>query len=87
MQFGFTYFAFLEKWNRKRYFDNFAQLTLEYIFRTFRLFRIEPYFKVNFVLSFITYISIYIKESRVCPSTYNSRTAEPIWLKIGGEVT
>ena len=30
--------------------------------------------------------SIYIKESRVSYTIYKSRTAEPIWLKIGGEV-
>ena len=28
----------------------------------------------------------YIKESGVSYTTYNSRTDEPIWLKIGGEV-
>ena len=32
------------------------------------------------------YIYIYIKESRVSYTIYNSRTAEPIWLKIRGEV-
>ena len=31
-------------------------------------------------------LSIYIKESRVSYTIYKSRTAEPIWLKIGGEV-
>ena len=30
--------------------------------------------------------SIYIKESGVSYTIYNSRTDEPIWLKIGGEV-
>ena len=30
--------------------------------------------------------SIYIKESRVSYTIYKSRTAEPIWLKIGGVV-
>ena len=34
----------------------------------------------------ICYKQLYIKESGVCYNTYNSRSAEPIWLKIDGEV-
>ena len=34
----------------------------------------------------ILFIPFRIKESRVSYTIYTSRTAEPIWLKIGGEV-
>ena len=37
------------------------------------------------MMMFNLYIQ-YIKESRVSCTIYKSRTAEPIWLKIGGEV-
>lgn len=33
-----------------------------------------------------TYLSIYLKERRVSYTILNSRTGEPIWLKIDGEV-
>ena len=42
--------------------------------------------QLSLYTSFIIFISIYIKESRVSYTIYKSRTAEPIWLKIGGEV-
>lgn len=29
---------------------------------------------------------MYIKESRVIYTIYNSRTTEPIWMKIGGSL-
>ena len=38
------------------------------------------------MLFYESYLYMYIKESRVSYTIYNSRTAEPIWLKIGREV-
>ena len=46
--------------------------------------RIKKIFMLNH--SQIFHKSIYIKESHVSYTIYNSRTAEPIWLKIDGEV-